>query len=384
MNKLTLYSIGALFLSTSFVRADTAATLPGLNIQFLGTQGWEYDSNPLRLIKNNQSISGSNTTAAFILNDNTPTSQLSAHSEIDENLFDNAKFNSTDFHEKASLFTHNQRWRAGLSGAFDYDTTRTSEISNFGINIPNVRHTGWALAPEVDFTPNLIEKLALTGTIAESTYDNAAFINYSFYQFNPSYSRILDPLNTAVVTINSERYKAINGTANTIDTIGPSLGWITIINPRMTAKATGGVERSTQTTANADHSQTNYVFSGALTYKGQQDTATFLTSRNQQPFGNGNSALFTSFRIDETHHINEKLALTGSAAYRYGEYLNKVGVNLNKEISGSTGIAYGVLKKLDITGKYQYTHQTLTSINGAIKEHLFLVGIAYHPDEAAL
>ena len=377
--------LASLPVSGSLYAQTLAAPPPAVNIQLQASETWQYDSNPLRQVRNNISISGTNSTVSLTLNDNTPVSQFSAMSQVDQGLFDDNKFNSTDFHEKANLFTKNERWSAGVGGTLDYDTTRTSEITNYGISIPSVRHLGWSASPEVDFTPTLGQKIRLAGYIAQSTYDNVAFTDYDFYQLSPSYSYSFDAINTGMLTIKGERYKSKSGTANTIDSYGPSLGWTRIISPKITAKVAAGAEYSTQSTPNAsDKSQINYVFSGNLAFKEQQDNLVLYTSRSQQPFGNGSSALFTTFKANETHSLNDKLALTGMASYRYADYLQKTGVNLDREISGSAGIQYRFLTNLDINTNYQYNNQTLTNTSGAIKEHMFLVGLSYHPLEKGL
>jgi hypothetical protein len=359
---------------------------PGFNIQLVGNETYIYDSNPLRLINNNTAISGTKTAITAIINDNTPTEQFSLSSEVNKSLFDKGSFDSTDFHEKGSLFTNNERWRVGLTGLFDYDTTRTSEITNFGLNFPSVRHMGWNLSPEVDFKANAVDKYSLLTSMSRSTYNNGNFIDYDYYRIAPQYSHHFDPLNIGSLTLNMERYDATNGAKNTIDTVGPSLGWQTIFTPEITGRFSAGAEQSSQDTATrTNQKQWNYVFSGNLTVKEQQDNFVFLVSRNQQPFGNGGSSLFTTFSVNETHNINERLAVLAGASYRYTDYINTGnGVTLDREVSGSAGLSYGILQNLDITGNYKYTNQTLNNANGTVKENLFTIGLSYHPPAAAL
>jgi len=353
-----------------------------------GSEQWMYDSNPLKLLQNYKSLNGYNTSGVLILNSDSQAWNLDTNSEVDNGSFQNPKFDSTDFHEKTNASIKNDVWKAGLGGQFDYDTTRTSEITTYGITFPSVRHTGESLSPEIDFNPDTVEKLAVKGTLSRSTYDNTAFTNYNFDTINPTYSYIFDPLNTGLFTMNYQRYSTINGIPTTVNTYGPSLGWIRVVNPNMTFKVTAGAEDSEQNaTAGAPASSSlNYVFSGDMSIKALNDTFTFDATRSQQPFGNGSSALFTSFKAADTHAINERLSLNASGTYRFAQYLENstTSINLNREYDGTAGVTYRIYTNLDFIANYQYTNQTLTNINGAVKEQTVMVGLSFHPIAGAL
>src|SRR6185312_16004227 len=98
------------------------------------------------------------TSPELILNSKTPTSQLGVDTLLNENLFNQSSFDSTDIHQKINLSHSVERWSAGFNQATDYDTTRTSELFPSGLNgtISNkaVRHLGLSFAPQVAFSPN--------------------------------------------------------------------------------------------------------------------------------------------------------------------------------------------------------------------------------------
>ncbi len=351
------------------------------NIALEASETYSYDANPLRLERNYKSLQGSDTTATLILNEATPRSKFTSSSTIDQGIYDNSVFNSTNFHEKANIGTNNLRWTARMGATFDYDTTRTSEITSFGITTPSVRHTGYSASPGIDFKPAPDDKYSINTSISRSSYDNAAFTDYNYYTVTPTYNHIFDPVNTGILMLNTERYQGTNNTRSKIDTVGPSLGLVHIINDNMTARVTAGAENSRQAataTARAS-SDINYVFSGSLNITERADRATIFASRQQQPFGNGSSALFTTVRANDTHALNEKLSLNAGASYRYADYINQTGTNLDDEMLGNAGISYRVVLNADISANYQFIRQSLTNTTGTIKEHLFTVGLTYHP-----
>lgn len=362
------------------------AAPPPFNIKFEANETWRHDTNVLRQVRDGFALTGTNTAAAVTVSNSTPTSKFSSYSQVDRGMFDDSRFDSTDFHQKGSIGTRNQRWSAKLDGSYDYDTTRTSEITNFGITVPRVRRNAWSLSPEVGFTPSKGHKFNLNTLYSRSGYDNAAFIDFNFYQIRPSYSRHYDELNTGVISFHADRFESTSGASNTIDTFGPSLGWTRIVSEQLSFKFNAGGQYAKQESNNAanNDSAINYTFSGDMTFKEDKDNLLFTLSRAQQPFANGISALFTTFKVNETHAINENLSLTGSGSYRYADYLNSTGTNLDTELSGSAGIAYKIYNNIDITGNYRYNNQTLTNTSGAIKQHIVMVGLSFHPLEKDL
>jgi hypothetical protein len=366
--------------------AAPRAAPPPFNIKLEAHKTWRHDTNALRQVSNRVSISGFDSAVGVTVNDSTPRSNVSLNSVVERNDFDDDRFNATNYHQKLKLGTRNAQWAMGLSGSLDYDTTRTSEITNFGVTIPRVRHFGWSVSPDISLTSARGSKWGLAGNYNRSIYDNASFNDYRFFQFRPYYNRRFDDLNTGIFSISAERFEAQNGTRNKLDSIGPSVGWTHVINAETTAGFTVGTEyfRQESPVTNTSQSRLSYVFSGNLTVSEQQDRLILSTSRSQQPFGNGASSIFTSFKATETHKINEQLALNGQASYRYADYLSAQGTNLDAELAGGAGISYSIWRDVDISANYQYNNQTLTSNSGTIRQHIFTIGLSIHPLEAGL
>ncbi len=374
---------GALMLSVSPSYAVDLTNIDSEHhVKVKGTETWSIDSNPLRLTTGSDTLMGSETSVGVLLGDVTPTHKVYLDSLINYNRYDTSSFNTTNFHETLGLYKLNQRWLAGVEGRFDSDTTRTSEITSFGIAIPRVRRTGLSVAPEISFSPTTVDKLSLNSNVSQVKYNNSAFVDYKLFSLNPSYAHNFDPNNAGILIMNFQRYEPDSSTRSTTDSIGPSLGWTSIINDRLNTKVTAGIEQSRQDAqlGNPSESRLNYVFSAGVNFKGQQDVASFTASRSQQPFGNGDSVLLTSFDISEAHSLNPKVTLNASSNYSYTNYSSLSNVNLDSQFKISGGAAYHLLENLDLTGNYQYIDQKLTGTSGSIKEQVLLIGIGYRPN----
>jgi hypothetical protein len=384
--KALLSSAGILLLSVnSAYAADTSDIDSGHRVKIRGKEVFALDTNPLRSVNNSDTIIGSETTLGVILGDVTPTHRVYLDSTINYNRYDDSDFNTTNFHEALGLYKMNQRWLAGVEGRFDYDTTRTSEITSFGVAIPKVRSTSYALSPQISFQQNIVDKWSLNSNLAKVKYDSNAFVDYTSLSINPAYYHNFDPNNAGIFMFNYQRYDADNFENSKTDSIGPSLGWTRVINDRLSTKITAGVERSTKSSDLADDtSRMNYVFSASANFKGEQDIASISATRAQQQFANGSSALLTSFDATEEHALNDKLKLNAAANYSFTNYQDPTSVNLDRQYKASAGATYNLLNNLDVTSKYMYIHQKLIGISDPVKEHIVLIGLEYHPDFSPL
>jgi hypothetical protein len=358
----------------------------GFNFQVKGSEAWLYDTNPLRLTSGAHPISGSDTTAELLLGDYTPIAKLSADTVADEGLYNNSAFNDANLHEVLDASKTTDRWTAELTGHVDYDTARTSSTTTFGVTAPSVRHTGLSLEPQASFNLTAIDKFAIDGVAAQSKYDNPAFTDYTTYSVSPSYARNINPNNAALFIVNAQHYQTENGAPFDVNTIGPSLGWTSVINGNLSIKLSTGVEEATESGqgSSANGSRLDYVFSASMAFKSRQDTANLTATRSEQPFGNGSAALVTSFKADESHALNERLSLNAAAAYSFSNYPAQSGINLDNQITGAAGITYNIIRNIDIGANYQYLGQTLTQSAGSIKEHTVMVALKYHPAIGAL
>lgn len=384
---------GMLMLQATAVCADDTQTAsdpdapppPVPGIQIKGSENLMWDTNPLMLPRSHKTLFGSITSPELVLSHKTPTDKFSSDTIVNENLFNQAAFNSTDFHEKANLSRQLQQWGAGIQGSVDYDTTRTSEITTYGLDLPYVRHTGLSVTPDLSYNATSVDKIIMAGTATRSTYNNAAFVDYDLFSLNPSYEHNFDPMNEGVFTLNMQRYQSTEGPTHKVDTVGPTVGWVTLLTPKFSIKVDGGVQKSMQssTPAAAGSHSWNYIFDADLNYKGQQNTADFIASRSQYPFSNGTDTLLTSFEAKGSHALNKSIEFNGDANYRFAKQPIGAGstgiISLDKEYGAGGGLTYHMLEHIDMTANYQYKNETLIGLPGTIQDHMVLVGLAFHP-----
>jgi hypothetical protein len=378
---------------STYAADPTVSSLPvvpniesGLTVQAIGSETGSMESNPLMLTQGAKSLSGSITSPELIINDSTPTTQLNLDNLVNENIFDQSSFDSTDLHSTNTLTTQNQRWMASLLEKTDYDTTRTSELSAYGISTTPVRHLGFTVTPQTSFSPSETDKYSLVGSVQTSQYATSQYSNYELASITPTYSHNFDPRNTGTFGIQAQTYKTTSGLANTVDSIGPSIGWIATLTPKITAKATVGVQESRQYEEGIAPQpwSLDYIYSVDVSYKGIQDVTDFISSRSEYPFGNGTEALLTSTSLTETHILNPRFSLNFAASYLSGQYqLNTTG-SLQSLWSGNVGLTYHATEHLDAAAAYQYRYENLTNTPGNAQDNIFTIGIVYHPKAWAL
>src|SRR5215469_3219535 len=82
--------------------------VPGVEVK--GSEVLSWDTNPLMLPNGAKALFGSTTSPELVLTSKTPVSSLSSDTIVDENIFNQAAFNSTDLHENLALNRQMQQW----------------------------------------------------------------------------------------------------------------------------------------------------------------------------------------------------------------------------------------------------------------------------------
>jgi len=383
-SKLTLSSSLAglvCAVAASVGHAAPVATPEGFSAEARGTQRAVYDSNALRNPFIEQEIFCSTTSPELMLRWKTPTSLVESNSRVNANFYDESAYNSVDMHQKLLLSRNNQRWLASLRAKFDRDTTRTSELTNYNLNIAKVYSTRLGIAPQIAFRPSTRNGWLLNATVNNVTYNNDAFTDYNIFSISPSYERRLDQQNTVVVTLNTQRYETASGADSRSDSYGPSLGWNSLLSPRLTLRANAGALATKKSGANAgtDPRSWNYVFSGTLAYKGDQDSLDLTATRAREPFGNGTETLLDTFSATHEHRLSEALTLNARAKYQTADYSSQPGTNLDDGITTGAGVAYSITDHVDLNADYNYRNEGLTGISTRIDQHIVMLGISYQP-----
>lgn len=367
----------------SYLNKDGTIKMPGgFSAEINGAQNFSYDSNPLRSATDKREIFGSTTSPELVLRRKTPTSIIESTSRVDANFYDRSEFNSVDVHEDLLLGRNNQRWTANLRSLFDYDTTRTSEITNYGVNKAGVHRTKYEVRPQVIFRSTERDSWSLNASASDSEYDDNSYTDYRYYSVSPSYEHRFDERNRGTIALNGNRYETTSGTSSSSDSFGPTIGWATVISPRLTLKANAGVmsTKKHDVAPGTDDSSLDYVFSATANYLDERDKFDFTATRARAPFGNGTESLVTTFQATERHHINKRLDVIGNAVYREADYeSNQPGVNLDREYSAGAGIEYKVIDDVALTADYTYRNEKLTNTNGDVNQHIGMLGVKFEP-----
>jgi hypothetical protein len=351
----------------------------GLNIQGLVSETGTFDSNPLMLTQGAKPLYGSTTSPEIILNDSTPSLQLNSDTVLNGNAFNQADFDSVDAHSAATLIDKGEVWSAGIQEKTDYDTTRTSELSQFDLTTRPFRHLGFDISPQISISPSEIDKFTLNGSYAVSNYQNNIFSDYNIYSISPTYVHNFDPTNAGVFALQAQHYETTDNLKNKIDTVGPSFGWITALTPNITGKITAGAQatRQFETGIATMPWDIQYIFSADVTFKGEKNISELVASRSEYPYGNGTEALLTSLTATEAYQLNQSLTLNFGAGFELSNYQITQTGDLQRELTGNVGFTYAINDLIDIKTVYQFSYETLVDVSRAADDHLITVSLTY-------
>jgi hypothetical protein len=344
-------------------------------------QRFQSESNPLMLTQKQEALFGLITIPQFSILNKTPTSQFIAKTTLNKSIFNQSHFDSTDAHTNISANTSLEHWEAGINLQSDYDTTRTSELSTLNTNtVESVRHIGHLLSAKLAYTPNLPNQLSLDSSIQESRYSNPLFSDYHAFSLSPSFQHHINAVNTAKISFLIKHYQSNGTQASTAETLGPSIGWTTLLSPTLTANVLVGLQEYTQSTnANSTSSrQLESAYTADLSYKENNDLMILNTSRAAQPFINGNTLYLNTLGFVETHTINPRLSTKIALNYQFSGNNETSATNLKSLKNAMIAMSYHATNKVDITCSYQYREQTLSNIIGSQRDSLFFISLNYH------
>lgn len=345
------------------------------------SQRGSWESNALMLRQDPIELYGSTTSVRLSALSDTPTAGINVGNTVTQNLFNKAAFNSTDFHNQTKISKRNARWEAllGLNG--DYDTTRTSEITNFGTNALSVRHWAYGAAPEASWQINATNQISVNASTSASRYDSESYTNYNLYSAATTWRRALSADTSSLLSVTARRYQTQNNIDETVDSLGPTLGFAMTLTPRLTTRLMAGLEASKQDRDSITSPSWKWssVYSAALTFKGEQDSLTLTSSRAQQPYGNGTSSLLTSFSAQENHAINKLFAVVVSGEYAAAQQSGLNASTLKNKISGKAGLVYHALEDVDVDASYRYREESYNTTGDKATDNAVIFSLSYRP-----
>jgi hypothetical protein len=371
--------LGALLLGLG----GNGATAGNLTVETTLDQSAKVDTNPLLQRHGEQTIFGSVTHPSVALTDETPLTSLKLNGALTENLYNRSAYNSTDVTAKANLARRNQRWEVSVAGNVAYDTTLSSEVTTFGRDVGSVRHLATDVKPRLTFRPSALEMFILSGGYQRSSYESNAYTNYHVTTVSPAYQIAFSPTFMGTLSVDAQRYEAEDDSKFRFDSLGPSIGFLSQMNERLSLSAAGGFQEGHESfveATSADKAWTlSAVYNVALAYQDETDSVNLTAMRRQQPYANGTESLLTTFGLSLNHAINKTLTAKAEGSYQFSDR-SKISVDsLDYQIDGKVGLAYKLAKDVDLGGSYRRKAERLVGASSLAIEDVGLLTLTLHP-----
>ncbi len=335
-------------------------------------QSFYAASNPFLVTGGGTPLYGSVTSPDLVLKRKGEDSLLDLDTRVDQNIFNQSTYDSTDLHLKTDTSIRQPLWAASLGGGVDLDTTRTSELVTYGRTPVSSSHTGLRLLPEIAYTLTPQDRLGLSSKIDSSNYANAAFTDYALFAVTPVYTHQVTPLSTLSLRFDLQHFEALGNAKNKIDTLAPLIGWEGALLPTLTAHlAAGGQARRASLGGKRETPvEWDAVWDSGLSWKGLNDRLDVTSVRAETPYGNGTSALQTSIGLVETHSFTPLFDFRVGGSYAEGTYPVSVTGSLSTLAMGQTGLAWHVTDSLALDLHYQYRAAKMVNIPGTAEDHM--------------
>lgn len=348
----------------------------------LGTQAGSWSSNPLLLVEGAKPLAGSTTSPEIIVRDTAPSMDTSIDFRVDQSIFNQSSFNTTDLHATTAASTANERWNFNIQQRADYDTTRTSDTTSLGLEASAKRHLGLTVSPALSYNFTPLDRLSLEGSWNISKYEASTYSDYRVISTALGWSHKIDPLNTASLKVNAQRYKITKGSQLTQDTVGTSIGWKTQISPQLSAGVSAGIQKAKERRPGARNAgwELQYTFTGDITYLGEQDSLSLYAQRSQSPSGNGNNALQTTIAFKETHAVNQLFSLEFGTTWQLSDYPVPQTGDTRSLTTANVGGRYKITKNLGANLSWQYRYKTLVNTDTTAQDNVLLFSISYRPE----
>lgn len=339
-----------------------------------------WNSNPLMLTRNVTKIWGSETDLKVGIDKDIRTATFKTNLSIKRNQFNESEYNSTDFAGFTNLGWETKRIQLGLKGRINYDTTRTSEITNFNLDVGSVRRFAFSVTPSISYTISPRSVFSIDSTWYEVDYDSDNFSDYRTLSATPSLSYQLTPLQQVFISTLFNRYESLNAEDREVDTIGPSIGWQYNFNPNFYLMASGGMHR-TKFKGYAgvrEKWKTSPSFSTRISYKDEQHQASLSAERTRQSYGNGTESELTTFSARERYAINKRLAVNLGANYHIADQPSNFSSSaLDNAWDTSAGLAYTINRNWDVRAGYNHREEKLKNAASSRDRDILRIGLSY-------
>ncbi len=339
-----------------------------------------WDSNPLMLTSGERDIWGSESKLTVGYDRQTKKGGIDLSLAAARNIFNDGAFNSTDAFWNAGLIKRTTRWEGSLDTSLAYDTTRTNELTAFGRNIDTERRLHWEVAPALSYTVTPRTTLALNGKWNERRYRGNTFrTDYRTTSLAPSVAYRITPLQTAFLSFQAQRYETTSGNDQTVDSLGPSLGWKYNFLPEFTAGLSMGYWGSKYKGYGLTNNDWEYnpVYGATLSYLGQRNQTEFAVEQMRQPYANGTESEIFSVKVKNKFAITPQWTLNMHAVYQDADQPPVSSTNLDSAYEESVSVTYKVFDRWHVSLSQKYRRENLENSLGEAERNIVKAALTY-------
>ena len=362
---------------------SSAALAADVDITPKYSQSFEVDSNPLLAPSGGKTLYGSVFMPEVTFSRSTGDSNISMDNRLDLSRYNLDQFSSADAH---STIAGKKSWQTSyfsMSGTVDYDTTRTSEFNNSGINVAGIRHTGYSIAPEYGISLDPRDQFVLDANASYAHYDSASYYqDYVSYGLSPTLERAFDAKDTGELILQTSHYNTASGPRNTANTIGPAIGWKRQLTPALSINVSGGYQMVKINISGLESStQYDYFYNVDVAYKAQRDSFDFTSSRGFQPQSSGRVTTATSFGFSGTHGFTRRTADTLLVNYEMKDYTTPFFGNESSFLEVSDKVSYQLAERWAIQPTLRYRREGRTGNFIPADSEAVLISFAFTPPD---
>ncbi len=347
------------------------------------SQSFELDPNPLLAPAGGKTLYGTVFMPEVTLSRDTADSSISMDTRLDLSRYNLEKFSSSDVH---STIAGKKSWEVSyftMSGKLDYDTTRSSEFTNSGVNVAGIRHTGFSLAPEYGISLDSRNTFVLDGSASTAVYgDSRIYQNYVTYGLSPTLEHAFDVKDVGELILQTSHYNTTSGFRNSANTIGPAVGWKRQMTPSLSFNASGGYQMVKIDVAGLGTStQYQSFYSVDVTYKQPRDSFDLTSSRQVQPQSSGRLITATTFGLSGSHFFTRGITDTVYINYQTSDYTTPLPGNETSFLEASNKVSYQLAKRWVIQPSLRYRREGRVGNYAPAESEALIVTLAFTPPE---
>lgn len=367
----------SLLIFTPFAHADGPYKKPDIYYKLSETPIW--NSNPLMRRQGVEGIYGTETKGFLGFQRELISTKIRADVAAARYQYAQSEFNSTDLYARTRIEHSLQRLMLAITGNYDHDTTRSSEITTFGQDVGTGRRDSFTIHPSVLYMISPRAALGIEGEWQETRYEYPTLTDYSVMTLMPTFRYNLTPLQIATITFQGRRFTILENTDQYIDSFGPYLSWSYNFRPEWTLSLSLGVLGSKSYGFSGGNGKQNYsmTYGSSLRYNGLRSVVDFSITKALQSYANGTESYLTTFEANEKYTINPNLAFTLKGSYQTADQPPQALYNLERAWNGGASLDYQIGPNWNVNAAYKYRQEKLTGVSDEAKQQIVRMGLTY-------